>query len=273
MRKLLYLPLAVFLYFIPVSAVFSQAVNAPIGGNIGQIVDFYNRYTNPVKSAERITIVRNSTRIVNMDINRLLRALIPNRMMGFFADQETTTLETFINGTGTRDTSQNINEFLPINGTPYMSRLSAGNVLSASCIMRDGSWVVTIRLNDEDFDTVFGSMQMGQGNNDDLSDEEREELMLGILSRSGYISTMDLGYNDMQGDDDQEEQENQNNSNMSSGRLEGGFRNGLITAVFNMDGELLSLSHYHEMNISFSVLFMRARINISSTREYQFMHL
>ena len=178
MKKLFYLPLAVFFFLAPVTAVFSQTVNAPIGGNNRQIVDFYNQYTNPVKSAERITIVRNSVRNVNMDINRLLRALIPNRMMGFFADQETTTLETFINGTGTRDTSHNINEFLPINGTPYMSRLTADNVLSASCIMQDSSWIITIRLRDEDFDTVFGSMQMTGGNNDDMSDEEVKKFVL-----------------------------------------------------------------------------------------------
>ena len=247
----------------------AQQVNAPVGGSIEQIVAFYNQHANTVKSAGRVTITKNSVREVDLNIPLLLRPFVPNNVMESLRNQSTRVTETFVNGIGTSDAERGINDFLPVAGTPNVSYLSPSHVISATCISRGSDWVVTIRLRNEPLDTIFNTTQTNSRSAEDMSEAEREALMADILSRSGYVSSMELQFDDMQDNDDTQQS---NTANRSPSSMSGGFQDGVITAVFNQEGRLLSLTHSYNMNMSFRALLMNARINIASRREYQFIY-
>jgi len=244
-------------------------INAPVGGSIEQIVAFYNQHANTVKSVERVTITKNSAREVDMHIPVLLRPFVPNNMMESLRNNSTRVTETFVNGIGTGDTAHRLNDFLPVAGTPNVSYLSASHVISATCIRRGSDLVVTIILRNEPLDTIFDTTQTNSRGVENMSEAERETLMADILSRSGYVSSMDLQFDDMQ---DTEDTQQSNAANRSPSSMSGGFQDGAITAVFNQEGRLLSLTHSYNMNMSFRVLLMTARINIASRRDYQFIY-
>jgi len=241
-------------------------INAPVGGGIAQIVAFYNQYANAVKAAERITIIKHNVREVEMEIPRLLRALMPREAPGFFPNLNITITETFVNGEGTDDAARKLTDFLPINGKPNVSQLRASHVQSANCVKRGDDWIVTIILKDEPLDTFLNNT----GDYESMSEADRENLMDNFLSESGYGSSMELS---MMGGERQEDTQRQpSNIDNRLIKYEGGFRNGRIVAIVNPKGQLTSLTHSYNMNMDISLLLMKMKMNSSLKQDYQFIY-
>ena len=239
-------------------------IDAPIGGSIEHIVAFYNQYANVVKTTDRVTILKHHVREVDMRIPLLMRPLMSGERLGSFTNQNIIITETFINGEGTDDTTRRLNDFLPVNGRPQVSLLLPSHVINATCVRQENYLIVTIKLRDEPLATIFQTAQMNIGGNKNMSAAERENLMNELLSRSGYGSSMDLSFTNMR---DTQQSSGSGNRNFSS--MDGGFQNGTITAVFNQEGQLTSLTHYLEINLNISALLMNARMNNVSRMEYQ----
>ena len=243
-------------------------INAPVGGSIAEIVAFYNQHANTVKTADRITIIKQATREMDMEIPRVLRALMPSNSTWNSPYQSSTVTETFVNGEGTDDAARKLSDFLPVRGKPFVSQLRASHVQSASCVRRGDEWIVTIMLKDEPLDTMLNNM----GNTENMSETEREALMDNFLFESGYGSSMDLS---MMGDEREDSQQRQGgNGNVDSRllRYEGGFQNGRIVAAFNQKGQMTSLVHSYNMNMNVSLLLVRMRMNSSMKQDYQFLY-
>ena len=260
--------MAAFL-LLNVKGIGAQTVNAPMGGSIEQIVSFYNQHSNALKTSEMIIITKTHAREVEMEVPFLLRPFMTADRMRGLTNQNITITETFINGSNENNPDLFLNEFLPINGRPLVSMLLPIHVIGASCVSQGSNWLVTIRLREEPFDSIFDTSQMNSGNSQNMTEEEQESLMNEMLARTGYGSSMDLGFSDMQRDESQDS--GQSSGNMNA-RMEGGFQNGIITAIINDEGRVISLSHSYSMIVSFTVLRMRGSMNSSSKREYLFTY-
>jgi hypothetical protein len=199
-----------------------------------------------------------------------MRTLIPNSMLRSLSNQNITVTETFINGENIGVTTNILNDFFPINTTTYVSRLLPSHVLSASCVKSDDNWAVTIRLRDEPLDAILNAMQRNAGNVENMSETELENFMTEIFNMSGYISSMDLGFD--QERDGSGRRQQSGGSHPNADRMEGGFQNGTITAIINQEGKITSLTHTYYMSINFSLLWMNGRINIASKKEYQLIY-
>jgi len=266
----------IMLLLLPINTLIAQQndlaaeVDVPLGGSIERIVAFYNQYANEVKNTGRITVIKNLIRKVDMQIPLILRPFMPREMNGPFGNQNITITESFINGEGTDDTTLRLNNFLPVNERPFVSRLLASHVLSANCARQGSNFVVTIRLKDEPFDVFYNNMPMDESNNENMSDAEREILMNNMLTISGYVSSMDLGFSDMRRTERQGRHPSPPNGAFS--RMEGGFQNGTIIAIFNQRGQLTLLTHSFEMNMNAGFLGMKVEMNSSTKQEYQFIY-
>jgi hypothetical protein len=110
---------------------------------------------------------------------------------------------------------------------------------------------------------------MGAGNVEEIPETERGEILNNLLLQSAYGSSMELGLDDMLNTERPGRQ--QSSSSPDSIQNDGGFQYGTITAIFNQEGKLTSLTHSYNMNISFSVLLMKAKMSSVSRQEYQFI--
>ena len=268
--RIIYLLFAAVLLELSAGGAGAQDANnaviiAPVGGSIAQIVAFYNQSANAVKAAERVTIVKHNVREVEMEIPFLLRALMPRNAAEYFPNQNTTIMETFVNGEGTNDAARMLTGFLPITGKIFVSQLRASHVQSATCVKRGDDWIVTILLKDEPLDTILNNTR----DYENMSEAERENLMDSFLAESGYGSSMEL----MTMESDREETQRQP-SNIDSKLLkyEGGFQNGRIVAAINQEGRLISLNHSYNMNMNISLLLMKMKMNSSLKQDYQFIY-
>ena len=241
-------------------------VNAPVGGSATQIVAFYNQYANAVKSAEKITIKKHDKRDMVMDVPAIMKALMPSDAGGMNPNTDETTTETFKNGKGIKNTSLKLNDFLPVSGKPYVSQLKASHAQSATCVKQGTGWVVTIKLKDEPLD--MGSMNMDAN----MSEAERQKAMDEMMSKSGYGSSMDMGFGGggFGGDERLDSQQAPGNFDPSSMSMDGKYQNGTIVAVFNQQGQLTSLSLSYENNMNSSMMGMKMQMNSTSKQEYQF---
>jgi len=168
-----------------------DAMNVPDGG-IAEIVEFYNRHVNEVKAAEQVTIQLHDVRDMDIEVPALLRSRMPDDANDLMNRNETIA-ETFISGRGTDDASRHINDFLPVTGTPYVSKLQASHVQNATRERQGYGWVVTINLNNEPLDTelIMAVMNM---NPEDMTKADRERMMNELLANSGYAASMNLGF-------------------------------------------------------------------------------
>ncbi|MDR1802465.1 MAG: hypothetical protein LBQ94_02560 [Treponema sp.] len=243
----------------------NAVVNAPVGGSIAQIVAFYNQCANAVKAADRITIVKFDERKMNMEIPFILRALVPREMREYPPSQNTTVMETFVNGEGTNDAERKLTGFLPVTGKIVVSQLRASHVQSATCVKRGDDWIVTIALKDEPLDTLLNNTR----DYENMSEADRENLMDDFLLESGYGSSMEL----MTMESERQDSERQP-SNIDSKLLkyDGGFQNGRIVAAIDQEGRLTSLTHSYDMNMNVSFLLMKMRMSSSLKQDYQFIY-
>ena len=268
-KPVFYMLFLASLLLFRINGIYPQAINAPVGGSIPQIVSFYNQYANALKTAERLIITKTHIREVEMEVPFLLRPFMTADRMRGLNNQNITITETFVNGRSTNNPVLELANFLPINGRPLVSMLLPVHVIGASCVREGNNWLVTIRLREEPFDSIFDTSGTGSGNSDTMSEDEQERMVNEMLARTGYGSSMDLGFNDMQGEESSGEGSRQGSGNMNVS-MEGGFQNGIITAIINDEGRIISLTHSYNMNVSFTVLRMRGSMNTSSRREYLF---
>jgi len=246
----------------------------PAGGSIAQIVEFYNRQAGAVKAAEKITIQKHDVREMDMEVPALIKSLMPGGASDMMNKNEMMT-ETFINGRGTGDASRRLNDFLPVNGMPYVSRLKASHVQSASCAVQGEGWAVRISLKDEPMDVI--NMQQNAINMDieNISDADRKGMMNELFANSGYYACMDMGL----GGDMPERDAGQEfklpgfinpESILDSMNMDAGFRNGAIAAVFDGEGKLTSLTLSYTNYSRVRFLGMKMNVDSASKQEYRF---
>lgn len=281
-KRFINLIIAAALLMLPIAEINAQIsntsmlqINAPVGGSIEQIVGFYNQHANAVKLTDKVTVTNNVIRDVDLHIPFLLRPFIPRALLMSLSNKNQTITDTFVNGVGTDETSRSLNYFLPVNGRPYVSKLLPSHVQSASCIMQNNNWIVTIRLKEESFASLLETMQSLQLESMDfenMSEEEMGTFIDDILWITGYVSSMDLDFAEMMEANEADTQPQQQRPPGRINRIEGGFQNGTITAVINREGKLTSLVHSHNINVSISFLMMRIRMNRKLTCAYQFMY-
>lgn len=247
------------------AATTNAKVNAPVGGSAAQVVAFYNQYANTVKSAEKVTIKKHDKRDMVMDIPAVMKALMPSdaNPSGGYTDETIT--ETFIKGMGVKNTALKLNDFLPVNGKTYVSQLKVSNVKNAACAKQGNGWVVTIRLKDEPLDT--SAMEMGS----DISESDRQKAMDDMMSKSGYGSCMEISFGGGGlGGGNNENRQPPSSIDSGSMKMEGTYQNGSITAVFNQDGQLISLTHSYESLMNMTMMGMKMSMNSTLKQEYQF---
>ena len=245
-------------------------IDAPVGGSIAQVAAFYNQYANAIKAAERITVKKHNVRNATLDIPAVIKALLPKRMKNFDPSANETITETFVNGKGTGDSARKLNDFLPVNGTSDVSRLKASHIKSASCTAQGEGWAVSIKLKNEPMNlSGFGAIS------EDMSDAERRQMMDDYLSKSGYGSSMELGFGggssrESQSDADEEDWQMPANIDLSSIKMDGSYRNGAITVVFDREGRLTSLTLSYDNNMAVSVIGIKIKMDSTIRQEYQF---
>jgi len=249
-------------------------IKAPVGGSAAQIVAFYNKQASEVKAADRITIKKHDVRNTDMEVPAVLKALMPNDAQDMM-NQNTTVTETFVNGKGTKDASLKLNDFLPVNGTPYVSSLKASQVKNANCAEQGEGWVVRINLKDEKMD--MAAMQQNAMNMDaeNMSDAEREKIRNELMANFGYAACMDMRMGNGMPERDASQERNlpgfiNPESMMDSMNMDAGFQDGAIVAVFGKNGKLASLTLSYTNYSRASFLGMKMNMNGSSKQEYQF---
>lgn len=105
---------------------------APVGGTAEEIVAYYNNAANSVKAADSIT-VQKSSKIAQ----------------GENEPMEESEEGSFVNGVSTQYAARKLNDFLPVSGQDYVSKLAASAVDSAVCEAEGDGWVIRITLSDE----------------------------------------------------------------------------------------------------------------------------
>ena len=266
-------------------------INAPVGGSIAQIVEFYNSYANGVKAADNITIQKHDLREAAIELPALLKALTARGRSGSLnPDKNETTTEIFVNGKGTRNSASTLNDFLPVRGKAIVSELKSSSVKSANCVIHDDGWIVTINLKDEPFD--MNEVRRKALYPENMTEEGKAELINDMILKTGYGSCMDIAFADSLQYADQSTSPNlpanaapgavstaasaasDATSNISSiaavGSIEGTFKNGVITAAFDRHGQLTSLTLSYDDDMNIGVRGMKIKINSSSKQEYQF---
>jgi len=236
---------------------------APVGGSVAQIVEFYNKQANAVKTAEKITIQKHDVREMTMDVPAIVRALMPKDMGDFDPNKDEKANETLVNGKGTKNSALRLNDFMPVSGQPFVSKLKASYVQSASCAKQGEGWIVTIKLNDEPMD-----MSNMNAMNADMSEEDGEKLMKELIAKSGYGACMDIGFDSFSRDAGQDQQSSRN-FDPSSVKMEGMYQNGVIIAVFDKEGQLISLTQSHTTNTTMSFIGIKMKTNSTAKQEYQ----
>ena len=127
-------------------------ITAPVGGSMAQILTFYNKYANAMKSYKgRVTVTKKSGTVSTIKsitggsvVKNLALKMLPN-------DYEQKPTYTFTNGKSNKD-NKTLSSWLPRNYSPLMSELSptgTNGVKSATCVRSGSGWKVTIVMKDD----------------------------------------------------------------------------------------------------------------------------
>lgn len=128
----------------------APGIKAPVGGNIVDIVAFYNQYANATKEYQgKITVHRKIGTITDISyfgIGWLTGALqsVLNRQL---KDKDET--KTFILGKNPADSNDTLEKFLPRSAGQKMSTLKPEGVKTATCVADGNGWKVSITLKKE----------------------------------------------------------------------------------------------------------------------------
>jgi len=239
-------------------------IKAPTGSDIAQIVAFYNRRANAVKAAGQITVKKHDFREGDMQVPAVLKNL--TNIESFDPDLDKTTTETFVNGTGTNRPSRKLNDFMPVNGTPYVSRLQSADVQKASCTQQKDGWVVRINLKNETL--TLDALRKNAGGIKNISEVDHNVMVNGVLLKTRYGSCMDLGFSDLfLGGTDASQRIK---FDLRTVDATANLSEGKIVAHVDFDGNLTSLVLSYKNNISITYMAMKIKINALAKQEYQF---
>jgi len=237
---------------------------APAGSDIAQIVAFYNRRANAVKAAGQITVKKHDFREGDMQVPVVLKNL--TNIESFDPDLDKTTTETFVNGVGAQKASRKLNDFMPVNGTPYVSRLQSSYVQKASCTQQKDGWVVRINLKNEAL--TLDTIRKNAGGIKNLSEVDQNVMINGVLLKTGYGSCMDLGFSDLfLGGTDASQRIK---FDLRTVDATANLSEGKIVAHVDFEGNLTSLVLSYKNNISITYMTMKIKINAFAKQEYQF---
>jgi len=132
----------------------ADTVNAPVGGSVTQIVNFYNKHANALKSfTGKVTVTKadGTVTVINSIsggnvVRNLAQDMLPN-------DYKAKPTLTFVNGVSGGTT---LAKHLPRGDQAKMSVLEPAGVSSASCIKSGSGWKVTIALKRETVNSLSG---------------------------------------------------------------------------------------------------------------------
>lgn len=244
----------------PDSAGAEERINAPVSRDIAQIVAFYNKHANLIKAVERIGVTRYDYRDGDIHIPTILRRFMPDGIEALDLNVEKTITEEFVNGIGTGSVSRRLNDFMPVNGAAFASKLKPSHVSTASRIKQEDGWLIRIHLKNESID--LDTIRRNAGGITNISEVNKETLINDILLTSGYGSCMDMGFSELilgTGDFD-----------LRSVKARGTLENGRILAHVNEEDQLTSLTLSFESYINISFWGMKIKMSSASKQEYRF---
>jgi len=228
-------------------------INAPVGGSIAQILDFYNTKANALKAADQITVKKHEEREGTVNIPAIVRVFVKN--LGGDGDRtfdpnvDKTISETFINGKGTGDSSLSLNDFLPVNGERFVSQLKLAYIKSAACIKQEDGWRLEITLKDE---TASFS-------------RETREAAIEILPM--YRSCMELSIGNRPNADDPILPDGSSVPNINI-KMKGMIENGMIVALINETGKITYMAHSYAFHMKVTAL----RMNITTDQAVRYSY-
>lgn len=125
----------------------ADAIKAPVGGTIAEIVTFYNDHANATKAySGTVKIDKKDGTTSTLDeisigfLRGTAEDMLPN-------DYPKTASKTFTNGKASDGKS--IKDFIPVDGDTKMSKLSASGVSKATCTETANGWKITLILKSE----------------------------------------------------------------------------------------------------------------------------
>ena len=237
---------------------------APVGSDIAQIVAFYNRRANAVKAARQITVKKHDFRDGDMQVPAVLKNL--TNIESFDPDLDKTTKELFVNGIGTKRPTRKLNNFMPVNGTPYLSRLQSSYVTKATCELQEDGWLIWIYLKDETL--TLDTLRKNAGGIKNISEVDQNVLINGVLLKTMYGSCMDLGFSDLFLGGTDSSPRIKFDLRMVNGAAN--LSEGKIAAVVDFDGNLTSLGLAYKNNINITYMTMNIKINGLAKQSYRF---
>jgi len=234
----------------------------PVGDNAAQIAAFYNERANAIKATDEMTIQKHERRTTDTQIPIVLRPLVSNALNDMYPDKDETVTQIFVAGNSTRG---HINDFMPVNGSRFVSRLSAAYVESASCTAAEDGWLIRINLADEllDLDTI----RKNAGGIANISELDKETFVEHVLLKSGYGSCMDMVFAEHIG------QGETGSFDLRPVKAAGTLQNGRIAALVDQGGNIISLTLSYTFQLDIRYLGMKIKLSGISRQEYQFSTL
>ena len=237
---------------------------APTSDNPLQIIGFYNNRANAVKAARHINITKHDYR--NGDVNAPVVIKTLTNIEAFDPDIDKTITETFVNGVGTSNTTRRLNDFMPVNGTPYVSRLQPAYVQKATCVQQKDGWVIQINLNNEHLN--LDTLRKNAGGVKNIAEVDQNTLINGVLFKTAYGSCMDMGISELflgNGTDSTQ----RFNFDLNTVGATGTLSEGKIIAHVNLAGNMDALTLSFKINIEITYMKMKIKINAIAKQDYQ----
>lgn len=235
--------------------------NAAAVLSAAQVAAFYNAHANAIKKAEKITVHRHDLRTTQVRVPAVLQKLAPDILRSVYPDKDETVTATFVHGRGRQG---DINDFMPVSGSEFVSRLRAGHVQSAGRTAEEGGWRIRIALKDEPLD--LDTLRENAGGIDNLAELDRRTITDRILLQSGYGSCMDMAFIHFF----QEGGKAPGSFDLRTLKASGMLRGGRITAFVDRDGRMASLTLSYTCEIEAKYLGMKIRLRSISRQEYSF---
>ena len=225
-----------------------------------QIIAFYNEHANAIKTASKITIRKHDLRTTQVHVPAVLQKLAPDILRNVYPDKDETIAGIFIDG---RSGKGHINDFMPVNGSGFVSKLSAAFVQSASRTAYEDGWRIRINLKDEPLD--LDTLRQNAGGIENISELDRNTITDRILLQSGYGSCMDMVFIDFF----REDGEKPGNFDLRAVKAAGTLQNGEITAFVDREGRMASLTLSYTSRIDIRYLGIKIKLSGDARQEYQ----
>jgi len=231
----------------------------PVGGSAAQIVAFYNERANAIKAADKIIIRKHDTRATDAQIPIVLRPLISNALKDIYPDKDETVAATFMNGNSIHG---HFDDFMPVNGSRFVSKLSAAYAESAACTAAEDGWLIRIHLADEPLD--LDTIRSNAGGITNISELDKETFIEHVLLKSGYGSCMDMVFAEYIGRGET------GSFDLRPMKAAGTLQNGRIAALVDQEGSMTSLTLSYTFQLDIRYLGMKIKLSGISRQEYQF---